>query len=248
MANRRMFNLSVIGTDAFMEMPDSAQNLYFYLSMYADDDGFVDKWKQIMRMTGKKEDDLKLLIAKSFILPFENGVIVIRHWKLNNYIRTDRYTETIYKNEKSLLSEEENGTYNFGIPNGSQVVYQLDTQYSIDKNSIDKNNINNVNTEKIKQIIDYLNSTLGTQYKATSKETRKHINARLEEGYTLEQFKEVINKKSAQWIGTEYEQYLRPSTLFGTKFESYLNASVPKPQEQQTQTDSWADFIKNNKE
>lgn len=127
MAQKRMFSNSVVGSDSFLEMPDSSQNLYFHLSMQADDDGFVDNWKSIMRMTGKKEDDLKILIAKSFILPFETGILVIRHWRLNNYIQKDRYKETIHKAEKSLLATDENN------------VYTLDTDciHRIDKNSID---------------------------------------------------------------------------------------------------------------
>lgn len=134
MAQKRMFSNSVVESDTFLEMPDSSQNLYFHLSMHADDDGFVDKWKSIMRMTGKKDDDLKILIAKSFILPFETGILVIKHWRLNNYIQKDRYKETVYKKEKAMLSVNENNVYN------------LDTEciHSIDKNSIDKNNIDNI--------------------------------------------------------------------------------------------------------
>lgn len=131
MAQKRMFSNLVIGCDDFLEMPDSSQNLYFHLSMQADDDGFVGNWKSIMKMTGKKEDDLKLLIAKSFLLPFESGVLVIKHWKVNNYIQKDRYKETIYKDEKCLLSTDENNVYN------------LDTKciHSIDKNRLDKSSI-----------------------------------------------------------------------------------------------------------
>ena len=108
MAQKRMFDKSVIRRDDFIEMPDSTQNLYFHLSMDADDDGFVDNWKSIMRMTGKKEDDMKLLIAKNFVIPFDTGVIVIKHWRLNNYLRKDRYTETKYLKEKSNLIIGEN--------------------------------------------------------------------------------------------------------------------------------------------
>lgn len=131
MAQKRMFNNSVVGSDSFLEMPDSSQNLYFHLSMRADDDGFVDNWKSIMRMTGKKEDDLKILISKSFILPFESGILVIKHWKLNNYIQKDRYKETIHTSEKALLTTDENN------------VYRLDTNciHSIEENSIEKNSI-----------------------------------------------------------------------------------------------------------
>ena len=136
MAQKRMFNNLVIGSDDFMEMPDSSQNLYFHLSMKADDDGFVDNWKSVMRMTRKTSDDIKILIEKKFIIPFDTGVIVIRHWRLNNYLRNDRYKETIYKNEKSTLEVDNTGAYKVGIPNG----YQMDTNgiRSIDKNSIDK--------------------------------------------------------------------------------------------------------------
>lgn len=128
MAQKRMFNKTVVNSDEFIEMSDSAQNLYFHLSMEADDDGFVDNWKSIMRMIGKKEDDLKILIDKKFVIPFETGVIVIRHWRLNNYIRNDRYKETVYQGEKSLLSMD------------GSLVYQVSTDClpSIDKNRLDK--------------------------------------------------------------------------------------------------------------
>lgn len=138
MAQKRMFNNSVVGSDEFLEMPDSSQNLYFHLSMQADDDGFVDKWKSIMRMTGKKEDDLKILIAKSFVIPFDTGVLVIRHWRLNNYLQKDRYKETIYKDEKSRLTIDKSN------------VYKLDTEciHSIDKNRLDKISIEKNSKEK----------------------------------------------------------------------------------------------------
>ena len=138
MAQKRMFDKSIVFNDKFIEMPDSAQNLYFHLSMTADDDGFVDNWKSIMRMTGKKEDDLKILIAKSFILPFESGVIVIKHWRINNYLRQDRYRTTKYVEEKNRLSIDINQEYSFkqsqnGIPTGNPVKYSIE-KYSIDNN------------------------------------------------------------------------------------------------------------------
>ena len=143
MAQKRMFDKSVIGTDDFIEMPDSSQNLYFHLSMSADDDGFVDSWKSIMRMTGKKEDDFKILVAKKFVLPFETGVIVIRHWKINNYLRKDRHSETKYTKELKMLSEEENGTYNLENKGVKPLVYQMATNGvpSIEENRIEKNRI-----------------------------------------------------------------------------------------------------------
>src|SRR6266571_4800583 len=113
MAQRRMFSAQIVNTDVFLEMPLTSQALYFHLGMSADDDGFVSP-KKILRMTGAGEDDLKLLIVKGFVIPFNSGVIVITHWKQNNYLRNDRYTPTIYKEEMSRLS-------------GTQGVYQLDT-------------------------------------------------------------------------------------------------------------------------
>ena len=120
MARKRMFDIEIVDTDLFLEMPQSTQNLYFHLGMRADDDGFVSNPKKIIRTIGANEDDLKILITKKFIIPFESGVIVIRHWKINNYLRSDRYTETLYKDEKRQLTEDENGVYNLGIPNVNQ--------------------------------------------------------------------------------------------------------------------------------
>lgn len=120
MARKRMFDIEIVDTDLFLEMPQSTQNLYFHLGMRADDDGFISNPKKIIRTIGANEDDLKILITKKFIIPFESGVIVIRHWKINNYLRSDRYTETLYKDEKRQLVEDENSVYNLGIPNVNQ--------------------------------------------------------------------------------------------------------------------------------
>lgn len=136
MAQRRMFNKVITNSDDFLDMPVSSQNLYFHLGMNADDDGFINNWKSIIKLTGSKEDDLKVLIAKQYILPFESGVIVIKHWRLNNYLRTDRYSETKFKKEAKELYLDES------------MVYQVDTsgiprldKIRIDKNRLDKNSI-----------------------------------------------------------------------------------------------------------
>jgi len=131
MAQKRMFDKTITNADDFLEMPTSSQVLYFHLSMNADDDGFVNNWKSIMRMVGAKDDDLKVLVAKQYIIPFDSGVIVIKHWRINNYLRTDRYVETKYKEEKKKLSLD------------NSLVYQLYTNGipSIEENSIDKNSI-----------------------------------------------------------------------------------------------------------
>ena len=111
MAERRMFAKTIIDSDAFLEMPITSQLLYFHLSMRADDDGFVNKPKSIMRMIGCKDDDLMILFGKKFLIPFESGVVVIKHWKIHNYIRRDTYTETKYKEEKATLEMDENNAY-----------------------------------------------------------------------------------------------------------------------------------------
>jgi hypothetical protein len=111
MAERRMFAKTIIDSDAFLEMPQSTQLLYFHLAMRADDDGFINKPKSIMREVGCKEDDIKILSAKKFIIPFESGVVVIKHWRMHNYIQGDRYHETKYKEEKASLILDDNKAY-----------------------------------------------------------------------------------------------------------------------------------------
>ena len=133
MAERRMFAKTIIDSDAFLDMPLSTQALYFHLSMRADDDGFINNPKKIQRTIGASEDDYKLLIAKNFIIPFESGIVVIKHWKIHNYIRNDRYKETVYAEEKELLEIKENGAYTIGIPSVNQPVYQMETQDRIGK-------------------------------------------------------------------------------------------------------------------
>lgn len=149
MAQKRMFSLSVVDTDKFLEMPISSRLLYYELGMRADDDGFVGNWKKILLFTGLKEDDLKILITKQFILPFESGVIVIKHWRLNNYLQKDRVKPTIYKEEKQQLGLDENN------------VYTLDTSciHSIDKNSIEEYRIEKNREEE--NIYEFIEANFG---------------------------------------------------------------------------------------
>lgn len=118
MAERRMFAKTIVLSDAFLDMPMSARCLYFTLGMLADDDGFVNAPRSIMRQCGASDDDMKLLIAKKFVLIFDSGVIVIKHWRINNYLRNDRYIPTKYQEEKAELGTDENGAYKLGIPPG----------------------------------------------------------------------------------------------------------------------------------
>lgn len=144
MAERRMFAKTIIDSDAFLDMPQSTQLLYFHLSMRADDDGFINNPKAIMRNARCNEDDIKLLIAKKFIIPFESGIVVIKHWKIHNYIAKDRYKETKYKDEKALLFLDENNAYtqneNTLYTECIQVVDETDTQVRIGKDRIGKDN------------------------------------------------------------------------------------------------------------
>lgn len=129
MAQRRMFSLQIVDTDAFLDMPASSQLLYFHLSMRADDDGFVGNHKKVLRMIGGNEDDLKVLLTKRFLLAFESGVVVIKHWKIHNYIQSDRYHETKYVDEKNRLITKENGAYTECI----QDVSKVDTKVRLGK-------------------------------------------------------------------------------------------------------------------
>lgn len=138
MAEKRMFSKKIIDTDWFMDMPASTQNLYFHLSMRADDDGFVSSPKRIIKLIGATEDDYKILIAKKFIIPFESGICVITDWRINNYLRNDRYTETIYKKERDSLVLDEKGKYNLGIPSVDQVLSISNSKSISDSNKKDR--------------------------------------------------------------------------------------------------------------
>lgn len=136
-----MFSKTIVDSDAFLDMPLSAQALYFHLSMRADDDGFLNNAKKIQRIVSASDDDLKLLVAKRFVIAFDDGIIVIKHWRMNNYLRSDRYKPTVYQEELAMLNLKDNGSYSLrsdvGIPND----YHCETQYSIGKDSIDKDSI-----------------------------------------------------------------------------------------------------------
>ena len=198
MAERRMFAKTVIDSDAFLDMPLSTQSLYFHLSMRADDDGFNNNPKKVQRMIGASDDDLKLLILKKFIIPFDNGIIVIKHWKIHNYIRNDRYKETVYQEEKAMLKVKENKSYTLGIPNG----YQMDTQVSIGKDSIGKDSIEIEEGEREKidyqKIVNMYNNTCVSFPKITklSDARKKAIKARLNT-YTYDDFKQLFEKAQA---------------------------------------------------
>lgn len=144
MAERRMFAKSIVFSDAFLDMPMSARCLYFTLGMFADDDGFVNSPKALMRQCGAAMDDLNILIAKKFVLIFDSGIIVIKHWRIHNYIRQDTYNPTKYQDEKEQLELDENKAYTFNTSTGRpRIVDESETQDRIGKDRIGKdNNIN----------------------------------------------------------------------------------------------------------
>lgn len=147
MANKRMFNIKIVDSDAFLDMPLSTQCLYFHLNMRADDDGFIGNPKKIMRMVGCSEDDLKLLIAKRFVLTFENGVIVIKHWKMHNCIQTDRYTPTVYIDEKNMLFIKQNKSYTLDEEKKYIPVSKTETKRNQNGNKMETNRIQSVYTD-----------------------------------------------------------------------------------------------------
>jgi len=140
MAERRMFAKTIIDSDAFLDMPLSTQALYFHLSMRADDDGFINNPKKIQRMVGASDDDLKLLAAKNFIIPFDSGIVVIKHWKIHNYIQSDRYKPTVYVEEKAMLEVKPNSAYRLDTE-CIQDVSKTDTQVRLGKVRLGKDSI-----------------------------------------------------------------------------------------------------------
>lgn len=201
MAQRRMFSLKIVDTDSFVDMPSGARLLYYDLAMRADDDGFVSNPKKIMRMTNAAEDDFKVLIAKKFVIPFDSGVCVISDWKIHNYIQSDRYQETMYKEEKAMLKEE-NGMYTKCI----QDVSKMDTQdrlgkVRIGKDRVRKGKVNNTilceqdSQEKdgINEVIKMFEIVNPSYEKMFPNKTQRSAAARLLKKWTLPQIQAVVN-------------------------------------------------------
>ena len=150
MAERRMFAKTIIDSDAFLDMPMSARLLYYDLGMRADDDGFVNSPKKIMRMIGATQDDLSILALRKFIIPFDIGIVVIKHWKIHNYIRKDTYTETKYLEEKELLELDENKSYKLKNIKSDMSVDEPSTQVRLGKDRLGKDSIDNIATSETK--------------------------------------------------------------------------------------------------
>lgn len=141
MAQKRMFSLQVVDTDRFMDMPTSSQALYFHLGMHGDDDGFVASPRKIVRSAGCNDDDLRLLISKGYIIPFESGVVVITDWNTNNTLKNDRYHATVYIEEKKQLSTDSSGKYVLGstlVPERFQIGSTLEPEQNLTKQNVTK--------------------------------------------------------------------------------------------------------------
>lgn len=160
-----MFSKKITETDRFLEMPLSSQALYFHLNMGADDEGFIDKAKTIQRTIGASDDDMKLLIAKGFLIPFESGVVVIRHWRIHNYIQADRFQATIHQNEKEQLDFDKSKIAAVKpLDQCIQNVSKMDTQVRLGEDSLDKDRLDKVNylysgEEKEKSLSQIIKST-----------------------------------------------------------------------------------------
>ena len=165
MAEKRMFSKSIVNSDAFLDMPLSTQALYFHLSMEADDEGFVGNPKRVQRIIGASDDDMRILLAKRYLLSFESGIVVVKHWYINNYIQSDRRKETTYIEEKSMLQMDSKKAYTEKdksslYPNCIQDVSKMYTQNRLDKIRLDKNSVdNNAHTQEDNQFtsdLDFL--------------------------------------------------------------------------------------------
>ncbi|KEY61792.1 conserved phage C-terminal domain-containing protein, partial [Lactococcus cremoris] len=231
MAQRRMIDKRTIQTQKFLRLPLETQALYFHLMLNADDDGVVEAFP-VVRMVGAAEDSLGLLVVKQFIKPLnEEMVYFIIDFKEQNTIKKDRYKASKYA---QLLTNEEFGTEMEPKRN------QLGTsdKNRLDKNRLDKNNNMSGKPDDVipySEILEYLNKKTGRSFRNVEA-NKKLIKARWNEGYKLEDFKTVVDNMVSNWSGKMFngvpaENYLQPKTLFGTKFDNYLN-QTPMRQEQ----------------
>lgn len=239
MTKRRMFSLQIVDTDAFLDMPISAQALYFHLVMRADDEGFIGNPKKIMRLMGAQDDDLKVLLTKRFVLAFNSGVVVIKHWLIHNTIRMDRFCETTYLEEKQQLTLKENKSYTelatSWQPNGNQ----LATQYNISKDNIieDKLNTADKSAENITLIFkefEEINPTINYGNKTQRKACKELIEKfGLEKVInTLKYYKSIRNERFSPTISTPYVLQQKLGDLM-----NYYN-------KHQTNNKTWGDAIK----
>lgn len=230
MAEKRMFAKTIIDSDAFLDMPLTTQALYFHLSMRADDDGFINNAKKIQRYIGASDDDLRLLAAKRFIIPFQSGVVVIKHWKIHNYIQSDRYKPTVYEEEKAALDVKPNKAYTLKSDLYTECIQDasgLEPQIRLEKNSIVKNsgvtNVTPRRTDERQTVTDAWNAAGISPIKKIMPETKRDrmLAARIRE-YGLEDVLAAIGKVKESaflkgkndrgWVVT-FDWFLTPSNF-----------------------------------
>lgn len=249
MANKRMFSLDVVDTDMFLEMPASTQALYFHLSMRADDDGVVSSPKKIVKIVGCAMDDLRLLVTKGYVIPFDNGVVVVTHWNINNnQIRSDRYKASRYQDVIELL-EKNGGVYRMStecLPNVYQMSDILEPQNRLDKNSIDKS-INNICA-----------SVPDDTAKANRKKEANELFEQLWKAYPSKKGKaQVSDTAKARLLKIGYDEMMRAidrytydlkkdsdwrkpqngSTFFNSGYVDYLDANYKSVEDAQKESD-----------
>ena len=230
MAEKRMFSQKIIDSDAFLDMPLSTQSLYFHLNMRADDDGFINNPKKIQRMIGASDDDLRVLMAKRFVLSFDSGVIVIKHWRMHNTLQKDRYKPTQYQEEYSTLTLKQNRSYTDrnedALPLGNsletdciQSGNKVDTQYSIVENSIDKysvvvvegNGNSNSNGKNDEDKMELMGGTLGQGVVLLTEQQRDSLLDQLgldAFNHYIKRLSDFIIKKDAS-VGNHYGTILK---------------------------------------
>ena len=242
MAQRRMFSKKITDTDIFLDMPLSSQALYFHLNMHADDDGFVSNAKTVKRMIGSSDDDLKLLLTKNFIFAFESGVVVIKDWKIHNYIRKDTYNTTIYVDEKEQLAQDENGSYTLSpraVDEPSPQVRVGKDRLGKDSNIYSSSNDEPSSLENDFEVIwkDYPNKTGKKQafnhYKAWRKKNKKNTNDYL------------MNKLAMYKKHLALNSWKRPmngSTWFNGRFDDELDMTVQTQAKRVVQRETLPDW------
>jgi len=214
MADKRMFSKTIIDSDAFLDMPLSTQALYFHLSMRADDEGFINNPRKIQRMIGSNEDDLTLLTVKRFLITFESGVIVIKHWRIHNYIQSDRFKETVYLEEKSQLKVKENKSYTFLDTVCIQDVSTLEPQIRLDKNSIDKSIY--MDLKFIDVIIDKVQITKEQYETLCTKHTKELVDKEI---VSLDNY--IVNGK-----GNKYKDHYRTLNTWCNKNKDTIKPKI----------------------
>lgn len=242
MAERRMVSKTIMQTQKFLRLPLETQALYVHLVINSDDDGIVEAFP-VVRMIGASEDSLGLLVIKQFIKPLNQDMVYfITDFNEQNKIRPDRHKPSIHRDLAiQQLGLEVDGSR---LVEPGKAVLELKEEcqtvdgqvtdkclHSIGKDSIGKDSIDNI---PYKEIIDYLNSKTGKNYRDNVQKNRSLIKARWSEGYRLDDFKQVIDNMVKDWSGTKYAKYLRPETLFGTKFDGYLNQGNVVKREKKT--------------